>query len=911
MTYHGKSRRTFLKSITATTILGVTPASVFSVMPQEDKAGADLIKNSAGTDADQNILSMLNDGPQSPLFEAVSLEGNTLLAEIDNKLVSGEMTEAIPFAPTGNCVAWGIPFDIGGKVIYLKDKPYSINVKPFTGRWIVFLHTSDHKRMKQDDHGFYEKPFMGTGLLNEHIANYQILYEDGSEESIQVRQRYHIGMFRQVWGENCIEAVAHHKPRSVRSQHQQQDANVSWGSSQTRVSQEDRGNWINWLWAWENPKPGIKIKGFRFEPLNKTTIILSSVSAGSVMTNPLCWNPRQKAILTLPAGVDFKPELDRRGLLTQIKLDMGQVISADKRKPYPNQSWAQSYNNKTPESSGNEIIIEYSGHPEAIFYFPEHKPITVEDLGKDLAKGYLKPVNKADKNVRIRVVEKGSTIPVPVKFHAHGESDEYLAPDNRHRLPNDAWFEDYSVDFVHKGTHNCTYIPGETIIKLPLGRVYIEVSKGFEIRPIRGEYNISAETEEITIEIEKVLHWRENGWVTADTHVHFLSPNSALMEGEAEGVNIVNLLASQWGELMTNMGDFDGRTTPGSKECGGKGEYMVRVGTENRQHIMGHISLLGYNGNMITPLTTGGIDESAIGDPVEILLTEWAQLCKQQQGIVILPHFPNPRLENASAIVSGGVDGVEMTSWGDLYNGIDPYSLTDWYRYLNCGYFVAAVGGTDKMSSGTAVGTVRTYAKLSDNKEFTYDAWKESVRSGHTFVTYGPLVDFRVDGKQSGSVIEMTANGGTVDISWEVASVTIPMSRIELIVNGDVKESIAVSEWKGAGSFTHKIVKSSWVAILVRGHYPDKPEIITAHTSPVIIRVKGSPMMAEADGLTILEQIEGAMAYLDTLGTRADEKIYKRMKMVLTSSHRTLHNRMHEAGMFHNHTPVNHHPDQH
>ena len=285
---------------------------------------------------------------------------------------------------------------------------------------------------------------------------------------------------------------------------------------------------------------------------------------------------------------------------------------------------------------------------------------------------------------------------------------------------------------------------------MPLGRVFIEVSKGFEIKPVRQVINISAETEELTIEIERALSWRDKGWVTADTHVHFLSPHSALLEGEAEGVNIVNLLASQWGELMTNVGDFDGKTTLGDRESGGKGEYMVRVGTENRQHVLGHISLLGYEGRMITPMTTGGIDESAIGDPVEVLLTEWAQQCKKQHGIVILPHFPNPRLENASAIVSGGIDGVEMTSWGDHYSGIDPYSLTDWYRYLNCGYFVAAVGGTDKMSADTAVGTVRTYAKIQDGQEFTYEAWKDAIRKGHTFVTYGPLVDFLVDGKPGG-----------------------------------------------------------------------------------------------------------------------------------------------------------------
>jgi len=40
----------------------------------------------------------------------------------------------------------------------------------------------------------------------------------------------------------------------------------------------------------------------------------------------------------------------------------------------------------------------------------------------------------------------------------------------------------------------------------------------------------------------------------------------------------------------------------------------------------------------------------------------------------------------------------------------------------------------------------------------------------------------------------MSASGGTVNISWEVASVTIPMSRVELIVNGEVKESVSVSD---------------------------------------------------------------------------------------------------------------------
>jgi hypothetical protein len=76
-----------------------------------------------------------------------------------------------------------------------------------------------------------------------------------------------------------------------------------------------------------------------------------------------------------------------------------------------------------------------------------------------------------------------------------------------------------------------------------------------------------------------------------------------------------------------------------------------------------------------------------------------------------------------------------------------------------------------------------------------------------------------------------------------------------------------------------------------------------------MIMVEDSPMLPAADAVTILEQIEGALAYLDTVGTRADDRAYKRMRLVLQSAHRGLHNRMHQQGTYHGHTPVSHHPE--
>ena len=855
-------------------------------------------------------MPAFKDGPSTPLFTPVPLKGNIPLQDLAQAKVSDAMQSCAPHAPTGACTGWGIPFRVR-KAILLRNEVVSVRMAGLKARWLVFMHTADHEPLEWNADGLLS-PTRGEGRLREHVADYIVVYDDGSEVRSPIRRRHEVGAFTRRWGENCFEAVIHGKPGPVPPHHEQPDhpARLPWGVSQTRVSGPYGLRWTNWLWAWENPQPGKTIVGLRFEP-HAGAIVLSGVSAGRVQAHPLRWETRRKAIFKLPRGVGFDPELDTHGRCAQIQLDMGQVISAQPRRLYPNDTWGRSYNNQVPVDSKNEILIEYTAHPQACFHFDDGKTAPAAQLEAGRKSGRLVPVSRATQRVRLRVLESGSKRPVAVKLHVHGEASEYLAPTDRHRIPNPAWFEDYSPDFLNQNIHCCTYIPGETTIDLPLGRVYIEVSKGFEIKPIRKAVTVTKGTKTITLMVKKVLPWRERGWVTADTHVHFLSPPTAQLEGAGEGVNVVNLLASQWGELMTNVGDFDGKTTFGSKEAGGDGEWLVRVGTENRQNVLGHISLLGYGGPIIAPMTTGGPDESALGDPVGVLLTEWARQCKQQGGLVVLPHFPNPRAEHAASIVDGSIDALEMTAWGNLYGGIDPYSLSDWYRYLNCGYFVPAVGGTDKMSAGTAVGTVRTYARIPDGRPFDYAAWMDAVRSGHTFVTYGPLLEFAVEGQPAGSWLRMTATGGTVDVSWQAASVTVPMSRIDLIVNGEIRESRRLKEWQDEGHWSVKVARSSWIALLVRGHYDDKPEIITAHSSPVMVAVEGSEFFAAADAMTILEQIEGALAYLDTVGARAETAAYKRMRLVLTSAHRKLHNRMHQAGCYHDHTPATDHKEHH
>lgn len=848
--------------------------------------------------------------PASPHFTPLPL---TAAFNHDHQTLSGSLSAPDdPALVTGQQIYLGMPFACGGRneanVILLDEKPVTIDLADRTASYLLFLHLVEDRKTNYRT-GFADQAVDGNEL-GTLVADYTLEYADGSRETTPILRRFAIQQRHANWGASPFLAVPARKAGvfntlSEQVQIGQSPTNV-YGSGETRqVSGRERARGDHlWIYALPNPHPERPIRRLLLKPQHERALIFA-ITLTDVTSHPLRGGVRQKLRLALPPEV----KLNAIGELEGVEIDLGQVISARAALDYDEARWLGDEPVVLPATNEQAVIVEYAAHPQARLYVPtgpdQYEMIELAAPNRERAI----TVEPARRPVTVRVVDAATHQPVPVRIHFHGAHGEYLPPRGNHRKVNPYWFEDNYGEFVN-AANQYAYIRGECIVDLPLGTVYVEVTRGYEVQPLRSKLEITAETSELTLPLEKVLAWREAGWVTADTHVHFLSPTTALLEGQAEGVHVVNLLASQWGEMFSNVTDFDGQTTLGAKDFGGDGEFLVRVGTENRMQVLGHISLLGYRGAMIHPLCSGGPSESALGDPLEVTMAEWAQRCIDQGGLVVMPHAPNPQLERAADIVLGLVHGIELMTFNPLAPGngqINPYGIADWYRYLNLGYQVPVVGGSDKMAASSLLGGIRTYAQLGD-RAFDYEAWMAAVKAGNTFVTVGPLAEILVEGIAPGGRIELLASGGQVTVSWRVESVSLPIEEVEVVVGGEVAEQVSGGgQLRLSGQSAISIGSSTWVALRVRGSYRGQAGEIAAHTSAVMITVGGVPHFSHQDATAVLEQIEGAMAYVETIAPRPDVQRFKQMLATLEGAYNRLHQRMHQAGIFHRHTPMHGH----
>ena len=709
------------------------------------------------------------------------------------------------------------------------------------------------------------------GPVGSQVADYVFTLGDGQRIVVPIRERFEISSvpidsFRGPSGLPFLAVTDGKHQMAPRKGGSWDEA----GRRQSEYAQAAAKSYF--LWAWTNPDPGQIVESIRIVP-SGAPFVVSGVTLGLVDEHPFARQGRRETIIEVTDPVRAQSPFD-----VDVEVDRGDATYAFPLPSDPDSDFLDGYHKGFGEPQNGHAspaYTEISAVPSATVSVKQDGETIgqfrwgdVESEGRsDSGKVRLSLADRGRNWVKVTVVDDDTGQQVPCRVHFRSPDGIPYQPHGHHNQVNSnlgTWHFDIGGD-VRLGQITYAYIDGQCEGWLPRGDVIVDVARGFEYEPLRAKVRIEPGQQDLELRIRRWTDMNARGWYSGDSHVHFLSPQGAHLESSAEDLNIVNLLQAQWGSLFTNKEDFTG-----GPSISRNGSNIVYVSQENRQHFMGHMILWGLK-KPVMPWASDGPGEAEIGGHLETTLAHWADEAHAQGGWVINPHFPNPNGEPAALVATGRLDGVEMLRQ-TLPNHIE------YYRYLNCGYRLPLVGGTDKMSSDVPVGLYRTYAKLPDGQEFSYENWCDSVAAGRTFLSGGPIVHLSVDGKEIGDTLSISGPG-TVEVEAWSESI-LPVFSLEIVQNGRVVARTDSRNGTRRLQLKQKINIDghSWIAARTGAfdyfdivqHHDVWNRGVFAHTSPIYVACGGEwEMFDAATAQYMLTLIEGDLTYIrETAGVR-------------------------------------------
>jgi hypothetical protein len=763
----------------------------------------------------------------------------------------------------------GIPFMIGGisqdsSNLFLKldfnSGPTRIKVDKKACQ-VIFAHR------------LLDSKFMKDGSLGCVAAEYKFRMKDGSETSIAIRERFEIASVLPDAIPGVPGAPFSAVPDS--DDYLMDRFEGRWDLNGRRQMESAQASVQDYyLWNWCNELSGKEIDYIELIP-GELPVLIAAVTLSNVDENPFARVGRRPVKIEVNSN-ELK-EIPSESLT--IEVDTGVATyphslpedSADKFIRDKFKGWGEA-ENSVSKSSYVDIAATNSADIKVMHKGNEIGSASwgklLEDKISKSDKIDFKLIEDGKNWVHVKVVDDETNKIVPCRVHFRSPDGVPYQPHGHHNQVNsnlETWHIDIGGD-VRLGRVTYAYIDGTSQGWLPRGEVLVDVARGFEYEPLRIKEYIKPGQRELNLRLKRWTNMNKKNWYSGDSHVHFLGTQGAHTESMAEDLNVVNLLQSQWGSLFTNTEDFTGHASVSQI-----GDNIVYVSQENRQHFMGHMILWGLK-NAVMPWSTDGPGEGEIGGAMETTLSHWADEAHAQGGYVISPHFPNPNGEPATLIATGRLDGIEMLRQTE-------YNHQEYYRYLNCGYKLPLVGGTDKMDSNVPVGLYRTYVRLDDDQEFTYQNWCENVKKGRTFLSGGPIMGLNVEGAEIGDTFRVLGPG-EVQVSAFAESV-IPINTLEIICNGKVVASVKSKEGQRRLEINEKlkIDSHSWVAARAGGpsYFGDLNHMdvwnrgVFAHTSPIYIECGGKwQMFDRVTAEYMLNLINGSLSYINNLSTQDD-----------------------------------------
>lgn len=388
------------------------------------------------------------------------------------------------------------------------------------------------------------------------------------------------------------------------------------------------------------------------------------------------------------------------------------------------------------------------------------------------------------------------------------------------------------------------YVDGGFDLELQPGRYHLEVSRGYEY--LRHELDLelaagAARAE--TLRLERWVDMPERGWYSADDHIHLRrSPreNPVILKWiSAEDVHVGALL---------QMGDF-WATYFAQYAWGEDGSYQVEdyllaSGQEEpRTHEIGHTISLAADDFVRFD------GQYYYYDQVFNAIHELGGVTGYAHKGVLFFGYRGLTLD----VLREKVDFIEILQFGEMV-------LDHYYHFLNLGYKLTALAGSD-FPFGGVIGDARFYTYLENGLSF--EAWRESLHAGHTFVSNGPVIDLKVNGAIPGDQLDLSP-GSTLHITAEALGHAdqVPLSSLEIVVHGQVIASVSPDQpGQSTEALTieldHELDHGIWIAARARAGDGQ-----VAHTTPVYVTTDGSSFH---DPETALEYLALNEQYLDEL----------------------------------------------
>jgi hypothetical protein len=210
-------------------------------------------------------------------------------------------------------------------------------------------------------------------------------------------------------------------------------------------------------------------------------------------------------------------------------------------------------------------------------------------------------------------------------------------------------------------------------------------------------------------------------------------------------------------------------------------------------------------------------------------------------------------------VALGKLDYVEIVGFSD-----HRATAAVWYRLLNLGFRIPAGAGTDATANYAApirghVGMNRLYARAAAGP-VNIETFLDALKSGRTFATNGPLLDFSLGGQQIGGELKFAGAQDEVPFKAKMRSI-VPVDHLEIVCNGAIVKSLIAKDAADIRG-TIPLKESGWCLLRAssdKAEYPVLDNYVYATTSPIYVTIGGKKARSPEDAKYFMAWIDRTM----------------------------------------------------